>query len=275
MNNFEIYISYAWEPMSIKLANDIIHFAAKNNIHIKRDKSELGYKGNIKEFMQKIGKSKAIIVLISDKYLKSENCMFEMYEIYRNMNIWNRIFPIVLKSAEIYEETKRIDYLIYWDSKVDELENKIKSIKNSIGNVKVYEKINQYADIRRVIDEIADMLRDMNTLSLDKHNELEFDSIFNEIEKYKNLEKHEEYKNTDDKEIDMIKSYVSKGKIKNAISLILKISKNTHLEQDALITSSEYKHYEDSIIKQLTPKKSYSEVVESIMIITDKLRKIR
>ena len=52
--------------------------------------------------MQQIGQGNCILVIISDKYLKSENCMFELLEIANHGDIYDRIFPIVLGDANIH-----------------------------------------------------------------------------------------------------------------------------------------------------------------------------
>jgi len=179
----EIFISYAWGGESEDIVNKIYPVLVGKGFHVIRDKVDLGFKGNIKEFMVRIGEGKAIVVVISDKYLKSENCMFEMLEIHRNKNTWNRIFPIVLPDARIYDEIERIDYLVYWDNKVSELNTKIKTIQNAAGIGAVIEKINQYTDIRRFNDEIMDMLRNMNTLTPDMHKNGNFEILTNEIAK--------------------------------------------------------------------------------------------
>jgi len=183
MSGSEIFISYAWGGESEKIVNEIYPVFTEKNYNIIRDKIDLGYKGNIKGFMQKIGSGTAIIVVISDKYLKSENCMFEMLEIHKNKDTWNRIFPVVMPDAKIYDEIERIDYLNYWDLKVEELKAKIKTIVNPVGTVAVIEKINQYNDIRRIIDEIMDMLRNMNTLTPQMHTDSGYNILISEIDK--------------------------------------------------------------------------------------------
>src|SRR5215471_15411629 len=166
----EILISYGWGGESERIATAVYGALLKaKKYNIIRDKIDLKYKGNIKQFMQRIGKGKFVIVIISDKYLKSENCMYEMLEIKRNRNVFKRIFPIVLPDAKIYDELDRIEYLDYWDGKVEALKQKAETLKSLVGKKTVVEKIDQYADISRVIGEITDMLRDMNTLTLEIH----------------------------------------------------------------------------------------------------------
>jgi len=179
----EIYVSYAWGGESEKVTEDIINILTKNYNNVIRDKEALGYKGNIKDFMQQIGRGKYVVVIISDKYLKSENCMNEMLEIKNDGNTYERIFPIVLNDAKIYDEIDRIDYLNYWDDKLNELKEKVKTLRDPVGKARVHEKINQYADINRIIDEITDMLRNMNTLTPEMHKDSNFQPMSEAINK--------------------------------------------------------------------------------------------
>ena len=132
--------------------------------------------------MQKIGKGKFVIVVISDKYLKSENCMYEMLEIKNNKNVYDRIYPIVLNDAKIYNKIARIDYVNYWDNKVIALKEKIKTIRDPVGTSKVHEDIDQFADIRRIIDDVTNLLREMNTLKPEMHKGSNFETLIKAIE---------------------------------------------------------------------------------------------
>lgn len=178
----EIFISYSWGGESEETVNKICDAFTQKGYTIIRDKEALGYKGNIKEFMQRIGKGKCVIVVISDKYLKSENCMYEMLEIKNKGDVYGSIYPIVLKDAKIYEEIDRIDYLNFWDEKVDALKKKIETIRDPVGKVGVSKKMNQYTDIRRIVDDITDMLRDMNTLTPEMHQGSNFEKLIKAID---------------------------------------------------------------------------------------------
>lgn len=181
LNDAEIYISYAWGGESESSVDNIYNILIDNDFNVIRDKVDLGYKGNIKEFMQQIGRGKYVVVVISDKYLKSENCMYEMLEIKNNGDAYDCIFPVVLSDANIYDEIDRIDYLNYWDDKVTALKNKVETLRDPVGKVRVYEKINQYADINRIIDDMTDMLRNMNTLTPNIHRDSNFQSMVDAI----------------------------------------------------------------------------------------------
>ncbi|MEM1370114.1 MAG: COR domain-containing protein, partial [Cyanobacteria bacterium P01_H01_bin.15] len=185
----EVFISYAWgdkkeEPPHKReeIVNNIDSVFESTDITLIRDKRNLGFKGRIKEFMQQIGKGKAVIVIISDKYLKSENCMFELVEIAARGNFDNRIFPIVLDDAQIYKPIKRIRYIQHWEQEKRELNEAM----NSVGNEYlqgIRESIDLYTRIRNTIAELTETLKDMNTLTPEIHTESGFTELISAIEK--------------------------------------------------------------------------------------------
>src|SRR5215213_10337750 len=116
-----VFISYAWGGESEETANQIDEALQQRGLKIIRDKRDLGYKGSISAFMERIGKGNSIIVVISDKYLRSPNCMFELVEIAEGKQFHDRVFPIVLNNAEINDPLKRLEYVKHWESKRGEL----------------------------------------------------------------------------------------------------------------------------------------------------------
>jgi AAA-like domain/TIR domain len=124
----EIYVSYAWGGDSEEMVNRIDAAFQAREVTIVRDKRDLGYKGLIKEFMQEIGRGRCIITVISDKYLKSPNCMFELVQIAENGQFYDRIFPIVLPDAQIYNPIERIQYVKHWESQIKQLDKAMRGV---------------------------------------------------------------------------------------------------------------------------------------------------
>jgi hypothetical protein len=196
MPNPEIFISYAWEGESEEIANALEYTFQEKGIKIVRDKTDLGYKGLIREFMQQIGEGKCVITVISDKYLKSKNCMFELLEIAKNNNFYDRIFPIVLKDAKIYDALERLEYINYWGEKVEELNEAMKGVK-VLANLKgITDEIDLYTNIRNKIAELTDILQNMNSLTVEMHREADFGQIIAAIEQRLNSEAQETLKQT-------------------------------------------------------------------------------
>jgi internalin A len=114
MNNYEneIFVSYAWGGESERVVDELEQAFAQRGIRIVRDKKEVNYKGSIEAFEQRIGRGQCIVLIISDKYLRSEHCMYELVGANKNQNLRERIFPIVLVEAQIYKAIDRLKYPI-------------------------------------------------------------------------------------------------------------------------------------------------------------------
>ena len=176
----EVFVSYAWTEPSSALVDRLQKALEEHGIRLLRDREEVRYKDSIRDFMRRIGQGKAVVTVISDKYLKSENCMFEMLEIAREGALRNRIFPIVLPDANIYKATGRAGYVRYWEEQTRELDDALKTVRGDrLRNLQ--EDLNLYADIRRMFDSIAGDLRDMNALTADGHEGSGFDELVGRI----------------------------------------------------------------------------------------------
>ncbi len=184
MGNYEnaVFISYAWGGEREEMVNQIDQALQKRGLKITRDKRDLGYKGSIKQFMEQIGQANCVIVVVSDKYLRSPNCMFELVEIADNKQFHDRIFPIVLADADIYDPVKRIGYVKYWEEKRAELAKAMKTLDPA--NLQgIRDDMDLYDRIRDKISGLASTLKDMNTLTPEMHRESDFSHLYNAIEK--------------------------------------------------------------------------------------------
>jgi len=176
----EIFISYAWGGESEQFVNQLDQTLQAKGIKIIRDKRDLSYKGLIKAFMERIGRGKCALAIISDKYLKSPNCMFELVQIAKNGQFYDRIFPIVLADAQIYKPVARLKYIKHWEEEIKELDEAMREV--GAANLQGFrEKIDQYTEIRKMIAELTNLLTDMNTLTPDIHSKSEFEELLNAI----------------------------------------------------------------------------------------------
>lgn len=183
MSEYEqsVFISYAWGGEREEIVNQIDQALQKRGITITRDKRDLGYKGSIQEFMERIGQGSCIIVVISDKYLRSPNCMFELVEISDNKQFHDRIFPVVLADANIYDPVKRLEYVKHWEAKRAELAEAMRSVDPA--NLQgIREEMDMYDRIRDNISGLTSILKDMNTLTPDMHREADFEHLYTAIE---------------------------------------------------------------------------------------------
>jgi len=184
MQDYEqtIFISYAWGGEREEIVNKIDQALQNRGIKITRDKRDLGYKGSIKEFMERIGQGNCVIVVVSDKYLRSPNCMFELVEIAENKQFHDRIFPIVLADADIYDPVKRLGYVKHWETKRAQLAAAMRTVDPA--NLQgIREDMDLYDRIRDKISGLASTLKDMNTLTPEMHQDSNFTHLYDAIEK--------------------------------------------------------------------------------------------
>ena len=185
MSDYEqaVFISYAWKGESEEIVNQIDRALQERGIRLVRDKRDLGYKGSIGEFMERIGRGNCVIVVISDKYLRSPNCMFELVEIADGKSFYDRIFPVVLNDANVYDPIKRIEYVKYWEVKRAELAEAMKTLDPA--NLQgIREDMDLYDRIRDRIAGLASTLKDMNTLTAEAHRDSDFSELYAAIEKW-------------------------------------------------------------------------------------------
>lgn len=118
----KIFISYSWkEEKIVDKLDDLFSYVG---ITLVRDKREIEYKDNIPEFMNEIRSVDYAILLISKKYLESDATLYEVCEVVKDKNYFEKILPLVMKGVDIFSLEGRESYVEYWESKQKELELK-------------------------------------------------------------------------------------------------------------------------------------------------------
>ena len=79
-NDLKMYLSYSWAQTKEATLLEKTLFE-EWGIILTRDRKEIGYKDSIVDFMNELAEQKHIILLLSDNYFKSENCMYELVSI--------------------------------------------------------------------------------------------------------------------------------------------------------------------------------------------------
>lgn len=182
MSRLEVYISYAWGGESDVVVAEICQQLHMHNVKYCIDKKDIAYKDNIREFEERLGERDYVILVVSDKFLKSKDCMYEFLQIKNTGNIYKRIFPIVLEDAKIYDPFDRIDYIKYWEEKVQGLDDKIKTISSAYQSG-LRDDIDNYLEYRKIIPEITTILSRMNTLSPQVHRNNNYSELTKAIER--------------------------------------------------------------------------------------------
>ena len=124
-NSTTIFLSYSH-------SDGIVADLLDSNIHhegyeVKRDVRDVGPWKSFKEFMDSIRQQDYVITIISDAYLKSTNCMYEVSELIKDKYV-DKVFPIVIEDS-IYDIDGRTKYVKFWEDRYKELNEKFKTLE--------------------------------------------------------------------------------------------------------------------------------------------------
>jgi internalin A len=176
----EIFVSYSWGGDSEALVDEIQSRMAKRGVLITRDKSEIGYRDSIQQFMQRIGAGKCAIVILGRAYLESRYCMYELTQIAARPEFAGRVYPVVMPDAGISDPLTRLRYVKYWEDKRAELDAAMKEISQEhLEGIR--DELDLYGDIRDTIGRLMSVLADMNTLTPQMHRGTDFEQLYRQL----------------------------------------------------------------------------------------------
>ncbi len=158
-NDKTIFLSYNWHDGGI--ADRIDSYLSRlHGITVKRDVRDIGAWKSIREFMEGIRQQDYAVFIVSDSYLKSKNCMFEVTEMMKEREYAGRVFPAVVEHS-IYDPLARVEYIKFWQQECDKLETAIKGIDPS-STVELAADLRRYKSISSSMGEFLDLVSDMN-----------------------------------------------------------------------------------------------------------------
>lgn len=158
-NDKTIFLSYNWHDGETADRIDR-HLSGLPGVTVKRDVRDIGSWKSIREFMEGIRQQDYAVLIISDSYLKSKNCMFEVTEIMKEREYADRIFPAVVETS-IYEPLVRAEYINYWKQECDKLEAAVRGL-DPTNAVELISDLKRYKNIASSVGEFLSMVSDRN-----------------------------------------------------------------------------------------------------------------
>ena len=178
-----VYISYAWKDSTPEgkrrgqLVDDLCQALRASGIKFLIDREQVNPGERISAFMKAITKGDMIIIVLSDRYLQSEFCMYELYGIWtracQDNNLFlARVIPLALPDVELKTTQDFLARGEYWLSQKRDLDNRIGQNLDSVGPL--------LFDRYKLIKQFAEHATEMLLLLLDKHEPCTFESQFKE-----------------------------------------------------------------------------------------------
>ena len=193
-----VFLSYCQKDKDIAdCIDEKIGHILEGKATLSRDIRDVEYHESFKKFMQSIENHDYVISIISDNYLKSRNCMYEMLEVVKDSKFSQRLLFIVLTNedakyykvapiqdigADVYSVSGQAKYSKYWSQMDKELDSEIEEIGNSIYAIN---QIKEKKIIQKILLDLPDFLefvRDNKGLSLTEHLENDFADMISFME---------------------------------------------------------------------------------------------
>lgn len=136
--------------------------------NIKRDKNEIGDWESISDFMKTIRKEDFAVLVITDKYLKSTACLYEVIQLMKDDDWDMKTMYVVMDDAKtIYNIDGQLDYIQHWENRYRELSDKIEQLPRE-STYKQSGELNKITTIKNGIGEFLNKVSDANNPSTDE-----------------------------------------------------------------------------------------------------------
>jgi internalin A len=177
-NASRIYFSYAWADQreggsdhQRRIVDQLYDSLREDGHQVLRDNMDLEYGGLISKYMQELGRGDLILVFLSDAYVRSPYCMYELCEISRNQKreqelFRTRILPVPLEHISFDKPKVLKPYIGYWKNELKEWEELIKDDTDYISGQQ-FKRYEYTREITRQFGELSDWLIDINASRID------------------------------------------------------------------------------------------------------------
>lgn len=188
------FLSYCQKDSKIAdiIDNNISKIISADRLTITRDVRDVEYHQSFKRFMDSIEDHDYVIMLISDRYLKSRNCLYEVLETIKDNKFGNRLAFIVLSDddsvwldnatedkigADVYSIQGQANYIMYWQNEESNIKNQINAINDPAASIGLSKELKHIKKIELDLQDLMDYIREYKGLPLKEHIDTEFEQM--------------------------------------------------------------------------------------------------
>jgi internalin A len=180
----EYFVSYAWGDHTLEglaredIVDRLCEAAEKRGISILRDKKMLGLGERISKFMERLGRGSRVFIVLSNKYLQSPYCMYELASVWRNCRQDDEEFlrcirVFALGDAKIWTPRDRALCAAYWRNESGQLEAIVRKHGYDILGEKDFERyrlMKEFAhQIGNILGTVTDILQPRTFEELERY----------------------------------------------------------------------------------------------------------
>ena len=169
----QVFVSYAWGDdtpagqLRTKVVDDLCAVLGQQGIQVRRDRDDMRPGDLISEFMDRLAEGDFVLVVVSDKYLRSEYCMYELFRIYRNCadkpdRFLRKVVPMILSDSRIDSLPDRLQRAIHWTDQEAKLKPLVESNVAAVGTefFRKFKLIGEFArNTSNMLEHLVDKLQ--------------------------------------------------------------------------------------------------------------------
>lgn len=183
-----VFISYCHADIS--KARKIEEDLTAKGLELVRDERALKYTEDIESYMKKIRATDYALLLVSDAFLRSTNCMFEVHEFLKDENHRDRVLPVIIddymdegierKGAQIYTDEGAVGYVCHWQDRERDLRKQLEDV--DIANLTHFSrKLFLIQSITKTVADFIFLLREIKHVKLDDLINREYRDILEKV----------------------------------------------------------------------------------------------
>lgn len=188
-----IFLSYCQKDSDIAdLIEEKLTPYIQHDYRISRDVRDVAYKESFRKFMETIQEHEYVLMILSDRYMKSLNCMFEMLEVFKDSNYGKKLLFFVLSdedrkyyktqnadhiAADIYSTEGQTKYILYWTEELHKVDEQIQQIGEPMYAMMQLNNKSRIVKIQLELQEFFRYIADARGLALEEHINSEFREI--------------------------------------------------------------------------------------------------
>lgn len=196
VNETKLFLSYCQKDSCIADLIDKKLGPQLKYTKITRDIRDTNYKDSFNEFMNSIDQHDFVLTLVSDKYLKSRNCMYEVVQTLKSNRYKDKLHFIIISDqdkkyysesddigAKIYNILGQAEYIKYWQTQYEDISESIAQVNDPSLTVKLSEELNIIKKIQIDIQEFMAYLKDAKGITFSEMMATSFKDIVECINK--------------------------------------------------------------------------------------------
>lgn len=176
-----VYFSYAWgddDRRDLKAFAVQLHRALEDEFDVRRDEEATRPGDRITEFMREIGRGARVLVLLSDKYLRSAYCMQELSYLYDRHRVDprgldNHVLPLMVDKGFRCSTEQRLGYVRYWKGELVRL----KQLTEGLEPDEYQATIVEIQEIKRFVGMTDQVLKFMGDVLIPRSDDLPSDDF--------------------------------------------------------------------------------------------------